>query len=240
MTTEQPIQGQLNAAERKILTEAITKAAKRPGVVIEVGTWLGGGSTLHILRALEQNGEGHLWGVEADRTIYERMLANIRAAVPEASGRFTPMFGFSQDILPNWIKERGPELKVDLTFLDGGDNPLEQVTEFQLLDPYIPVGGQLMGHDAKLRKGKWLAPYMRAMDNWKVQVHDISDEGLLTAVKVADAPSPASREAAARVLSKLRRSPVEVLGALLPARLNAMILRVLPRSLARRIAEGRR
>jgi len=29
-----------------------------------LGTWLGGGSTLHILRALEQNGVGHLYGIE--------------------------------------------------------------------------------------------------------------------------------------------------------------------------------
>ena len=64
------IEGQLNEAERRLITEAITGAAKKPLVAIEVGTWLGGGSTLHILRALEQNGTGHLLGIEADRSIY--------------------------------------------------------------------------------------------------------------------------------------------------------------------------
>jgi hypothetical protein len=240
MTTEQSISGQLNAAERRILTEAITKAAKKPEVVIEVGTWLGGGSTLHILRALELNGSGHLWGVEADRSVYEAMLKNIRAAVPHASTRFTPMFGFSQAVIPQWIKERRPGFKVDLAFLDGGNNPMEQITEFHLLDPYIPVGGQLMGHDAKLRKGKWLGPYMLALDNWKVQLHDVSDEGLLAAVKMAEAPSASSKKAASRVLRRLRWSPAEVLGAVLPARVNRLILTMLPRKLSRRIAEGRR
>ena len=72
-----PIEGQLSEAERRLITEAITGAAQKPLVAIEVGTWLGGGSTLHILRALEQNGAGELWGIEVDRSIYERMLANI-------------------------------------------------------------------------------------------------------------------------------------------------------------------
>jgi nucleoside-diphosphate-sugar epimerase len=68
------IEGQLNEAERRLITEAITGAAKKPLVAIEVGTWLGGGSTLHILRALEQNGTGHLWGIEADRALKNEPL----------------------------------------------------------------------------------------------------------------------------------------------------------------------
>ena len=58
------IPGQLNSEERRIISSTIVEAAKRPRVALEVGTWLGGGSTATILRALQQNGEGHLWGVE--------------------------------------------------------------------------------------------------------------------------------------------------------------------------------
>src|ERR1039457_4821190 len=113
------IEGQLNETERRLITEAITGAAKKPLVAIEVGTWLGGGSTLHIQRAIEKNGTGHLWGIEADRSTYERMLANIRAEAPEAANRFTPLFGFSQDVLAQWKKEQGPGARVDFAFLDG-------------------------------------------------------------------------------------------------------------------------
>ena len=88
------IAGQMNPAERRVLREAVLRASPKPRTVLEVGTWLGGGSTLHLLRALEENGEGHLWGIEADRSIYEAMLKNIEAAAPEASARFTPLFGF--------------------------------------------------------------------------------------------------------------------------------------------------
>jgi predicted O-methyltransferase YrrM len=59
------IEGQLSAKEREYLTNAVMGAPRPPRVVLEVGTWLGGGSTIHILRALEQNRQGHLWGIEA-------------------------------------------------------------------------------------------------------------------------------------------------------------------------------
>jgi predicted O-methyltransferase YrrM len=239
MTNATVIDGQLNATERRILTEAVTKAAKKPEVVIEVGTWLGGGSTLHILRALEQNGVGHLWGVEADKSIYERMLANIREAAPQASKRFTPIFGFSQEVIPKWLAERGKDVKVDLAFLDGGGNPGEQIDEFRLLDPVIPVGGQLLAHDAKLRKAKWLVPYMMELDHWETKMNDVSDEGLLSAVKVAAEPSPESAKAAAACLRKMRLAPAELAATYLPSSVCGFVLRLLPRRLSRRLSDGR-
>src|SRR5690348_2341637 len=171
------IDGQLNEQERGILTSAVRDAQKKPKVILEVGTWLGGGSTLHFLRTLKDKEEGHLWGIEADHQIYEKMIQNIRAAVPDAVDRFTPIFGLSQKVIPGWLNERSMHERVDLVFLDGGDNPREQITEFKLLADRIPVGGRLLSHDSKLRKGKWLRPYLSLLDNWKVQLHDISAEG---------------------------------------------------------------
>ena len=232
------IEGQLNAVERRLLTEAISGAAVKPGILIEIGTWLGGGSTLEILRALERNGAGHLWGIEADRSIYDRMIANIRAAAPDAAHRFTPLFGFSQNVIPQWLREQG-EVAVDFAFLDGGNRPLEQIVEFQLLDPYIPVGGPLLSHDAKLRKGKWLVPYLSRLDHWQTQLHDVSTEGLLQARKIAAQPSPASLRAARAALRRMRCSPAEVAAAILPARVCGLVLRLLPSRLAWRLSDGR-
>ncbi len=233
------ISGQLNAEERRILTAAILDASEKPRIVIEIGTWLGGGSTLHFLKALQQNGEGHLWGVEADRSIYERMLENIRAAAPEAMHRFTPLFGFSQQVIPRWLEEIGPDARVDVAFLDGGDNPMEQITEFQLLADRMPVGGQLLAHDAKLRKGKWLRPYLSLLDNWQAELHDISTEGLLTALKLRDSPSAESRNAAARKLRALRLQPIELIGRFVPRKLCALLLQAMPESLRQSVSQGR-
>jgi predicted O-methyltransferase YrrM len=237
MTTPE-IPGQLSATDRRLLTEAITLAPKKPEIVIEVGTWLGGGSTLHILRALEKNATGHLWGIEADRSIYERMLANIRAGVPEAASRFTPLFGFSQDVLVQWKKEQGPRATVDFVFLDGGNNPREQIDEFRLLDPLIPVGGQIIAHDAKARKGKWFVPFISRLDNWATRFHDESEVGLIHARKTALAPSVSSRRAARIHLFKQECHPVEVAATLLPSKVCGFFLGLLPGRLSQRLVGG--
>jgi len=215
-------------------------APKKPQTLVEIGTWLGGGSTLHILRALERNATGHLWGIEADRSIYDQMLANIRLAVPEAAARFTPLFGFSQDVLPYWTKDLGEGAMVDFAFLDGGNNPREQIVEFRLLDPFIPVGGQLMAHDAKLRKGKWLVPFMSRLDNWETRLHDVSDEGLFYARKSAPHPSPASLRGAKAHLFRMQCHPMEIAATCLPASVCGFCLRLLPRRFSRRLSDGRK
>lgn len=233
------IEGQLNEAERRLITEAITGAAKKPMVAIEVGTWLGGGSTLHILRALEQNGIGHLWGIEADRSIYDRMLANIRAAAPTEISRFTPQFGFSQNVLKQWKKEQPADVTVDFVFLDGGNNPREQIEEFELLDPLMPVGGQLMTHDAKMRKGRWLVPFISRLDNWESRLHDISENGLFYAKKIAAQPSPQSLRAAKQHRFRQACQPAEIAASYLPSSVCSFALRLLPKKFSRHLSDGR-
>lgn len=228
------IEGQLNATERKILMDAVANG--RPETVLEVGTYLGGGSTIHLLKALHANGKGHLWGIEADKSIYERMTANIKAAAPEAYDRFTPVFGFSQNVIPEWLKEH---TRADIVFLDGGNNPMEQITEFELLAPFIPVGGELFSHDVKLRKGKWLRPYMERLDNWETKFHDVSDEGLFYGKKIAPKPSAASLKAARSKLFRMKLEPSELAAIILPHSVRAAVLKMLPRGLSRRLSDGR-
>jgi predicted O-methyltransferase YrrM len=234
------IEGQLNAEERKLLADAIRSPLHKPAIAVEVGTWLGGGSTVHILRALHENGIGHLWGIEADRSIYERMAFNIRKSVPEAAHRFTPLFGFSQSVIPAWLAEQQDGFQIDFAFLDGGNNPREQISEFRLLDPFIPVDGQLMAHDAKLRKGKWLVPYLCRLDNWQTKIHDVSDEGLLWARKLKRQPSASSARLARTALWRLRSSPAEIAAAILPSSVCGFFLRLMPRRLACRLSDGRK
>jgi predicted O-methyltransferase YrrM len=230
--------GQLNQQERDIITGWVREL--NPERTLEVGTWLGGGSTLHILKALEENGRGHLWGIEASQSIYDRMIANIRSAGEALAARFTPLFGFSQQVIPQFLRDQTDGAAIGFVFLDGGDNPMEQVEEFQLLHDRVPVGGVVLSHDAKLRKGKWLVPYLKAHDNWECQLHDVSDEGLFEARKVAPQPSEESRRRAASVLSSLRRQPAELAGRYLPSSVINMILKLLPRKLVLRVTQGRK
>jgi predicted O-methyltransferase YrrM len=230
--TSGAIEGQLNPQERAFITNAILNAPAKPRVTLEVGTWLGGGSTLHILRALEKNGQGHLYGIEADASIYERMVASIQKGAPEAAQRFTPIFGFSDEAIPKWLAEQPKDLAIDFVFLDGGNNPMEQILEFRLLDKYVPVGGQLLGHDANMRKGKFLVPYLQLLDNWEMQVHSFTDLGMFYARKIREHPSASSIQAANKKLSSLRMQPKEIVSAILPSWLCLAILKILPKKLA--------
>jgi len=234
------IEGQLNAEERGLITSTILNAPVKPKVAVEVGTWLGGGGTLHILRALQKNGEGHLWGVEASKDIYEKMIASIRAAAPEAADRFTPLLGFSTELLPLWLKELPAAAEIDFVFLDGGDNPYEQIEEFKLLSPRVKVDGFLMSHDARGRKGKWLVPYVSRLDNWKSEVFDISREGVFRARKIEAHPSEASRRAAERRLAIMRLEFIELAARFVPSRICGLILRALPEPLSRKLTLGQK
>lgn len=236
---QDPIQGQLNSTERKILIEYLLKGDKPPQIAIEVGTWLGGGSTLHILRELVRLGEGHLWGIEADKSIYESMISNIRSALPRSLFHFTPIFGFSQKVLPELIRNQSAKQAIDFVFLDGGDSPSEQVDEFEILDPSIAVGGRIISHDAKLRKGKWFVPYIMALDHYESELHNVSDEGLLTAIKIRDFPSAQSKANARRILRRLKQDPVEFLGRTSPRWALRLASKILPAFLIRRIGQGR-
>jgi predicted O-methyltransferase YrrM len=237
---QEKIEGQLNATERQLLTAAVRSGSRRPKTALEVGTWLGGGSTAHILDALESNGAGHLWGIEADRAIYEQMIRNLEKAVPLALHRFTPLFGFSQKVIPQWLAQQSAGFEIDFAFLDGGNNPLEQIVEFRLIDPHMPVGAVLMAHDAKLRKGKWLVPYLAGLDHWSSEVHDVSGEGLLRAQKVAAQPSEQSLRRARLALLKMRCAPIEVAAAITPRSFCRFIFNVFPRRFSAVLVDGRR
>jgi hypothetical protein len=96
-----------------------------------------------------------------------------------------------------------------------------------------------MMHDAKLRKGKWLVPYISRLDNWESKLHEVSTEGLFAAKKVALHPSRESLRSARSQLRRMRLEPAEIAAALLPAMVCGIILKCLPRHLALKLAQGR-
>lgn len=234
--TPDVIEGQLNAAERGFITYAILNAPQNrrwrwrlaPG-------WVAAARC--IFSARWKNGTGHLYGIEADASIYKRMLENIQKAAPAAAHRFTPIFGYSDEAIPALLARQPADFKVDFVFLDGGNNPMEQITEFRLLDKYIPVGGQLLMHDARKRKGKFLVPHLQRLDNWETQLHDFSEMGLFHARKIKPSPSSAALKAAGQNLRKLRLEPKEAVSAILPSWLCVIILKLLPRRLAHSLGE---
>jgi predicted O-methyltransferase YrrM len=229
------IESQLHPVEKQILGRRVD--AINDPTILEIGTYKGGGSTLTFLETLKRKRSGKLIGIEADPDVFAEMKANIASVDREYFDFFEPISGFSQRVIPE-VLTKHPHF--DLAFLDGGNNPREQIEEFELLKDAIPVGRFLFSHDANLRKGNWLVPYLTELDNWRVTIHQASEEGLLEAEKIGAAPSPESLRRARRVLRGRMLSLVELATPLFPSSFKGFVLKLLPVKIRRRIGEGRR
>jgi predicted O-methyltransferase YrrM len=229
------IESQLHPNEKEILRNRL--ATIPSPTILEIGTYKGGGSTLTFLEALKLKGAGKLIGIEANPSVFAEMKANIASVDPGYFTFFEAISGFSQKAIPDLLITYA---QFDLAFLDGGNNPREQIEEFELLKEAIPVGGFIFSHDANLRKGHWLAPYLSELDNWRVIIHQASEEGLLEAEKVAETPSTESLNRARSVLRRRMRSPVEIATLLFPSSFKGLVLSLLPLKIRRRIGEGRK
>lgn len=229
------IESQLSTSEKAILRRAV-EAFDSPRI-LEIGTYKGGGSTLTFLEAIKSRGRGSLIGVEASAAIFSEMKANIEAADPDYLRFFEAIEGFSQQVIPEILTKVSA---FDIVFLDGGNNPREQVEEFELIKDAIPVGGYLFSHDANLRKGQWFIPYILELDNWRTTVHQVSEEGLLEAQKLADSPSAPSSAKATQRLQRSMRSPIEFATRIFPSSFKGIVLSLMPYKLRRRLGEGRR
>jgi Methyltransferase domain len=237
MTPAVELEGQLNFAEREQIRAAVAQLLPKHPVCLEVGTYKGGGSTLQILQTLAA-GDGCLFGIEASPEIFREMKESLASREPVLCRRFNPVCGFSQKVIPALVAE-GKLSRVDFVFLDGGNNPREQMEEFFLLDPHMPLGSVLMAHDAFLRKGKWLRRFLPLLDHYRTEVLPISKEGLLVARKRALEPTIRGRIKAKLMLLLCQLSPLELAACWTPFQIRALIFRFLPPRWGARIADGR-
>jgi len=106
------IAGQSNAAERQLLNTAVSAGPRKPRVALEVGTWLGDGSTAHILEAMQQNEEGLLSARKiaahpSAKSLQRARLAllKMRCAPVELTAALTPRFvcGFVYKLFPQFF-----------------------------------------------------------------------------------------------------------------------------------------
>ena len=231
------LEGQLNSQEREQIRAAIARLLPRKPICLEVGTYKGGGSTLQILQALAE-GDGHLFGIEASPEVFREMTDSLSAREPQLYRRFSPVCGFSQSVIPKLMVE-GKITRLDFVFLDGGNNPREQMEEFFLLDPLMPAGSILMAHDALLRKGKWLRRFLPQLDHYQTEILSISTEGLLVARKTALQPGFMGRIRARLMLLFCQLSPLELAARWVPSSVRACFFRLLPSKVGAWIADGR-
>jgi predicted O-methyltransferase YrrM len=144
--------GQMKLEERKAMYELV--CAEKPKRLLEIGTWMGGGST-YILSSAAATYGGHLDTVEEldhlhryARGVYHTTLHHLLPFV-------TFHHGPSLAILPGLLRLHGG---YDFVLLDGAEDSEQTWREFRMLVPFIRPDSLLACHDwgtlkmAKLRK----------------------------------------------------------------------------------------
>jgi predicted O-methyltransferase YrrM len=136
----------------------------RPKLVLEVGTWYGGGSTLYIASALRDVGEGgKLITCELDKDRYSSAKSGYESK-PE----------FNVELRNSTAKELFADViysgvRADMLFMDGSEDPTENLEDFKLIEDHLPSGSIVGFHDWDLdvridgnisRKNELLRPYI--------------------------------------------------------------------------------
>jgi cephalosporin hydroxylase len=158
-----PLRGQLWYAERKLLYETIRKY--RPAVCFEIGTWMGGGSTLFVAQALHDNGAGILHTIEIDRKFYEEATSNYPRLLPHLQPHVAFHFGDYRVVYRETLSGVG---QVDFLLLDGAENAEETLAQYQFFRPYFRSGSHLMAHDWNTAKCELLRGEMERTGEWEI------------------------------------------------------------------------
>ncbi len=105
------LRGQLWHADRRALYTAIR--TRKPEVVVEIGTWLGGGSTYFIAQALHDNGGGVLHTTETQREFHESAMRDYHRHLPHLLPHVQFHFGPGDQVLRAILPGSG---RVDAVF----------------------------------------------------------------------------------------------------------------------------
>jgi predicted O-methyltransferase YrrM len=145
----------------------------RPQQVIETGVARGITSRM-ILRALERNGDGHLWSIDLPflRTSWYDETA---AAVPHAlQSRWTYVRGSSRRRLPGLLADLG---QIDLFIHDSAHTEANMRFEFTTAWSAVRPGGVLVSHDVEMNSA--FAEFAESVDEEPLLARENPSSGLV-------------------------------------------------------------
>jgi predicted O-methyltransferase YrrM len=157
-TFSAPGVGQLTSYERNLLGEVIRQ--HRPTVVVEAGTWYGGGSTYVAACALHDNDHGHLWTAEIDQDVLSTAVARYAQEQPHLLPRITFVCGDSAGLIA------GCPRAIDVFVCDGGD----RMRDVLAAEPKMEPGGSMFFHDWHDAKEAGAREHIEASALWDVEV----------------------------------------------------------------------
>jgi hypothetical protein len=173
--------GQMWFEDRRVLYDTVRRV--KPKVCFEVGTWLGGGSTLVIARALQKNGFGHLHTIETDDWAYPRAVESYERHAPDLKQFVTLHKGDYREHFPELIERAGT---IDFFVLDGAEDAQETLDQFHYFDAHSHTGTELFAHDWETEKARLVRPELESSKTWRITevVGEPKSVGLAVAQRV--------------------------------------------------------
>lgn len=187
--------GQLVDGDRNYLY-ALTLGIK-PQIIIESGTWKGGGSTYFLVSALKKNQKGILYTYEEQKQFYDIAFnfyntEEWKPYIKLFNEDFVKaMININQEILDN----------TSLIFLDGGDETVEgqlklpankypehseNLASFKILEKRIKTGTSVVCHDWLGGRGEWIKIYLdsKKWEGWKLLYLNTNSVGMSHLIKL--------------------------------------------------------
>ncbi len=158
------LDGQLWLADRRLLYDVVR--ARKPEHCYEIGTWKGGGSTLFIARALEDNGAGVLHTIELDRAMAAQVRQDYGAHLAELARRIDFHAGDYRDEYASLLATTP---RVDLLFLDGAEDAGETLAQYSFFLQHIRSGSVLVVHDWFTEKARLVKEVIERSHDWRIE-----------------------------------------------------------------------
>ena len=162
--------GQLLPQERSLLFDTVLKA--QPKLVLEIGTWKGGGSTYQIASALFSTFSGVLHTCEVDPEFFAE-AAEIYNTDKWRNIVFCHNIPSTQLINQLIANNTIP----DFIFEDGPEDPALNIADLLLLEPHLKKGTIFAAHDWDLDlrvdggisiKSQLIRPYIENSPKWRI------------------------------------------------------------------------
>ncbi len=162
------MRGQLLPEERKFLYNSIITI--KPNLVLEIGTWRGGGSTYQIAEALLFNNSGKLVTCETNTDFYREALSIYDC---DKWNDIVDCRNVNSSVLIKELIDKGDI--PDFLFFDGPEDPESNLEDFLHLEQYLSDDSYFCAHDwdlgtridgLKSIKSKLIRPYVENSDKW--------------------------------------------------------------------------
>lgn len=155
-------------AEREFLANAIKE--RNPSIILEVGTWKGGGSTLQIANAMDES--SILITCEVDKDFYNQAVRDLSDHKNFSNIQFNNVA--SNELIENMLNDN---ILPDFIFFDGSEDPEVNYGDFKHLEQYVKPGTYFCMHDWDLgvrtdglisTKAEYVRPYVEMSSKWEI------------------------------------------------------------------------